>query len=334
MNRLMTTLCLALGLNSGLSAQVRLDGVPQVLPSRTEDCAEHGRQWHARIQQLEAARNTCERRDGGTVRTAGVWLPNCATRQQAYITCAPIADQICAVRQQMDASVLACHRSLAAQQRAQRDHETAAARMEQQLDTVRRTVQHFHQAREAAAELHDQGIASTVIDRLTTTPSGAADQVQSHLREAARTAGTHAPDASPELNRVGRLLDELNARAPMHEVARELSGQSQAAARARMSDALNQFDGVASQAATEGVRPPAPSPLPSDLVPSPTRRLPLPVREPEPIDEDEVDDEELQAEQASQRNRAVMTQTLRGMQQIQQQLLQLQQRQRSTTRPR
>ncbi len=158
--------------------------------------------------------------------------------------------------------------------------------------------------------------------------------MQSHLREAARTAGTHAPDASPELNRVGRLLDELNARAPMHEVAREFSGQSQAAARARMSDALDQFEGIASQAATEGVRPPAPGPLPSALVPGPTRRLPSPVREPEAIDEDEVDDEELQAEQASQRHRAVMTQTLRGMQQIQQQLLQLQQRQRSTTRPR
>jgi hypothetical protein len=232
----------------------------------------------------------------------------------------------------------ACHRSLAAQQRAQRDRETAAARLEQQFDTVRRTVQQFQQASEAAAELHDQGIAGTVIDRLTTTPSGAADQLQSHLREAARTTGTHAPDASPELNRVGRLLDELNTRAPMNEIAREFGGQSQAAARARMSDALNQFDGIASQAATQGVRPQVQGPLPSPLVQSPTRRAPAPAREPEPIDEeedkDEVDDEELQEMRASQRNRAVMTQTLRGMQQIQQQLLQLLQRQRSTTGPR
>ena len=334
MNRLMTTLCLVMGLNSASWAQVHLDGVPQVLPARTEDCTEHRRQWQDRLQQLEAARRTCDRRDGGTVRSAGVWLPHCGSRQQAYITCAPISDQICAVRQQMDASVQACHRALAAQQRAQRDRETAAARLEQQFDNVRRTVQQYHLAREVAAELHDKGIAGTVIDRLTTTPAGAAEQLKSHLREAARTAGARAPDASPELNRVGRMLDELNARTPMHEVAREFSGQSQGAARARMSDALSQFDGIASQAATEDVRPQFQGQMPSSLVPSPTRRAPTTVREPGPIDEVDVDEEELQDEQASQRNRAVMAQTLRGMQQIQQQLLQLQQRQRAAAKPR
>jgi hypothetical protein len=330
----MTTLCLMLGLNSASLAQVHLDGVPQVLPTRTEDCTEHARQWHARIQTLEAARNTCERRDGGTVRTAGVWLPNCGARQQAYITCAPISDQVCTVRKQMDASVQACHQALAAQHQARRDHETAAARLEQQLDNVRRTVQQFHQAQEAAAELHDKGIAATVIDRLTATPAAAGEQLQSHLRDAARTAGTRAPDASPELSRIGRVLDELNARASMNEVARAFSGQSQAAARARMSDALNQFEGIAGQAMAEGVRTQAQGQMPAAMVPSPTRRVPTSVREPEPIEEDEIDDQELQEERGSQRNQAVMTQTLRGLHQIQQQLLQLQQRQRAAEKPR
>lgn len=335
MLRLFATLSLTLALAATAGAQQPLDGVAPVQPTRDEDCAEHRRQWSAQLQQLEAARTTCDRRDGGTVRTGGVWLPHCGTRQQAYVSCAPISDQLCAVRQQMDASVQACYRALAGHQRAQRDRETAAAGLEQKFDTLRRTMDQFNQGRQALDDLHGNGIAATVIDRALATPPSAAEQLQSQLREAARTAGTVAPDASPELNRAGRMLDEFNARAPIHEVARAFSSHSQGAARARMGDALNQFDGAARQAAADDLQPP-PRPIPrpalahsGNRATQAARPAPRPADDDEELDNEDLDDEERQARASRRHNHAVMRQALQGMQQIQRQLQQLQSRQRS-----
>jgi hypothetical protein len=163
---------------------------------------------------------------------------------QAYVTCAPISDQLCFLAAQQQASVSSCYRQVAANRNAERDRQSTLRRIEDQR-------QQLESALQTAVEVRDKGVAQTVIDRYTRTPKEAASDLHGHIREAARTTGTIAPDSQPQLNRVGTASDAALRAMPLNPVAIEFASQSAAAARARMGDALNQLDGTVSQANVE-----------------------------------------------------------------------------------
>jgi hypothetical protein len=264
-------------------AQVQLDHVPPVQPTRNEHCEDNDRRWYERVRQVEAALHTCQRRDGGTVQPSGVWLPNCGSRTQAYVTCAPIDDQLCAVRKQQQASSQACYSALSRHRNTERMRNeimqgqaslaasTAAALMAE--------VERYRAIKSTYEELSEKGIAATVIDRYTTTPDRASDEINHYLREAARTANTRNPDASPALGSVGRISDGIYERAPFNPVAREIGSQSGAAARARMSDVLSHLDSAKRDSEERFALPPRQAPIPTVVapafvLPSPAAMLP------------------------------------------------------------
>ena len=244
MGRLLVIGLLALA-STTATAQVHLPGIaPPVNPQRDAQCAEHSEEWRVQTRRVEEARRVCERRDGGTVKTSGVWMPNCRSLAQAYVTCAPISDQLCFLAAQQQASVSSCYRQVAANRNAERDRQSTLRRIEDQR-------QQLESALQTAVEVRDKGVAQTVIDRYTRTPKEAASDLHGHIREAARTTGTIAPDSQPQLNRVGTASDAALRAMPLNPVAIEFASQSAAAARARMGDALNQLDGTVSQANVE-----------------------------------------------------------------------------------
>lgn len=232
---------------SSAYAQPRLQAVPPVQPTRSEDCDEHQRRWTDLFRQAEAERFACERRDGGTVRSSGVWLPNCGYRIQAYVTCAAQSDQVCAVSKQGAASMQSCRAALQAHREAELARANEVRRRESQMQAVRAAamaeIDRIRALQSTANDLREKGIAGTIIDNYTTTPEKAAGQVNDYMREAARTANTRNPDGSPTLNRAGEITDGIHQRAPFNPVVKEVGRQSNAASRARMGDAVSSFEG-------------------------------------------------------------------------------------------
>lgn len=211
--------------------------VPQPIdPQKYIECVDLGHAWYEKTRQLEQERAACDRRDGGTIKADGIWMPNCGYRQQAYITCAGVQDQVCQVRNVMNEAVKTCNRQVA-------ENLSRARQKQATLDRIERDVQAVQQANEAIRGVAEQGVAGYVIDRYTATPQSATSTLHDAVKEAARTTGTTAPDSQPALNRVGRVTDRLWQQTPYAPVVKEIGQQSGAAARARMGDALNEMDG-------------------------------------------------------------------------------------------
>jgi hypothetical protein len=305
------------------SAQGVVEGIaPPLNPTSDAQCRELGVRWQDRLSSLEAQNRACERRDGGTVRASGVARPHCGDRQQAYVTCAPIGDQICWTRSRRDEAVQSCYASVAAHHRLERDRASAAGRTEALANAVRSTVEQYRSGAALLADTHRDGIVPTLIDRATQTPAGAADQVASYVREAARTTGTTGADTLPALARIGQAIEWMGGRVPASPVVREIAGQSIAAARARMADALHAFGGVARRADSEfavqggSIATTAPRPAQGPGLSVAAPRAHVPARAPVPIEpvtdkEEDTDDPEL---------REAMERTLQQMQQLRQQL--------------
>lgn len=232
--------------HAAAQGQVQFDPVPPVQPTRSEHCDEQDRQWNERLKQVEAARFACERRDGGTVQPAGVWLPNCGSRQQAYVTCASFSDQLCAVRRQQEATRRACHAALSAYRNTERVRSESMQRQASLAGSTAAAgmavLERYREMKSTYVELSEKGIAATVIDKYTTTPDKASDRVNEYLREAARTANTRNPDGTPAIVRIGKISEGIYERAPFNPIAKETGRQSDAAARARMGDALDELD--------------------------------------------------------------------------------------------
>lgn len=222
-----------------------LGGVPPVVnPQSNQDCQDLSMRWYEKRKELESANRVCERRDGGTIRASGVWMPNCNARQQAYVSCASYSDQLCWVDNQQREAVATCHRDLAAHQKAVRDRETASRKLQNELEGLQK-------ARERAAVLINEGPAAALLKDYVTTPGRAAETFQDNLKDAARTTGTRHPDSQPELNRSGAASDIVHRAITPNAAIAEIGSQSAGAARARMGDAMNQLDGALNQAASE-----------------------------------------------------------------------------------
>ena len=222
-----------------------LGGVPPVLnPQSNKDCQDLSMRWYEKRKELENANRVCERRDGGTIRASGVWMPNCNARQQAYVSCASFTDQICWVDNQQREAVSTCHRDLAAHQKEVRDRETASRKLQNELEELQK-------ARERAAVLMNEGPAAALLKDYVTTPGRAAETFQDKLKDAARTTGTRHPDSQPELNRAGVATDIVHRAITPNAAIAETGSQSAGAVRARMGDAMNQLDGALNQAASE-----------------------------------------------------------------------------------
>lgn len=343
MKLMIATLTLSLIVAAGARAQMPLDGVPPVLPTRSEDCDEHHRQWTARFRQAEAARDACQRRDGIKVSNAGVWLPNCGRRTHANVACAAQSDQVCAVSTQSAASVKACRTALAKHREAERIHAEGMRKRESQAAAARAAVKaelsRINAVRSTYDELREKGIAGTVIDRYSTTPDRASGKINEYLREAARTANTQNPGRSPTLDDIGELSDGIYERMPFNPIVKEVGRQSSAAARARMGDALGRLDRAMEEAETGFALPPAQAATPSAVVPAfpaplargdrygqtqptaPTRTA-RPAAEALPGEDDESLEDDDPDTRARAANMEVMRRVIDQSQQLQQQLQQ------------
>jgi hypothetical protein len=292
-------------------------------PTHDEQCRDLGARWQDRLSSLEAQNRACERRDGGSVRASGIARPHCGDRQQAYVACAPIADQMCWTRSRRDEAVQSCYASVAAHHRLQRDRASAAGRTEALANAVRANVEQYRSGAALLADAHRDGVVPALIDRVTETPAGAAAQVDGYMKEAARTAGTTGADTTPALNRMGRAIEWMGGRVSTNPVVREIGSQSNAAARARMADALHTFGGAARRADSEfavqqreSITVPAPPAVTGIRQSVPAPRALAPARVPaatEPVadNEENADGPDL---------RGAMARTLEQMQRLQQQL--------------
>lgn len=291
-------------------------------PTHDEQCRALGARWQDRLASLEAQNRACERRDGGSVRASGVARPHCGDRQQAYVTCAPIADQMCWTRSRRDEAVQSCYASVAAHHRLQRDRASAAGRTEALANAVLANVEQYRSGAALLADAHRDGVVPTLIDRVTETPAGAAERVGGYMKEAARTAGTTGADTTPALNRMGQAIDWMGGRVSTNPVVREIGSQSNAAARARMADALHTFGGAARRADSDfavqrgAIAATAPRPVPGLGQSAPAPRVNVPARAPAPTEP--VADNEENANDPDLRD--AMARTLEQMQQLQQQL--------------
>lgn len=228
-----------LGSASGWAQQGVQPVVPPANPTAEAQCVEFRSAWYQRIRELEQSRAVCERRDGGTVRANGPWLPNCGARQQAYVTCAGISDQICWATNQMNEQGRQCSRQAAAYLSQQRQQKNQAQRAEEQ---VRRSIEAIQNARSGAAGLLDKGVTGTVMGRFVGTPEGGG--LHDAARDAARTVNAPGADSQPLLNDMGARSDELHRALVRNPLVAEPGVQSNATSRARMGDALNQLDGA------------------------------------------------------------------------------------------
>lgn len=205
---------------------------PPLNPQSQVECQTLSERWSGKRKDLENARSACERRDGGTVTFKdGPWMPNCKSRQQAFVACASLTDQICWVDAQQSESVAACYRQVSQNQNAKRDAESLAGRVE-------RRAQELRDARRSSAAIFNGVLPS---------PSDAGAKLQSNIKEAARTTAAPGADSQPALNRVGKWSDRAAAFVPSNPIAAEIGAQSSAAARARMGDALQQLEGALRQ---------------------------------------------------------------------------------------
>lgn len=259
--------CFAIAISPSAAA-VEIGGVAPVQnPQTYKDCQELGMRWYEKRKTLENANRVCERRDGGTVRAAGVWMPNCNSRQQAYVTCASISDQMCWVDNQQQEALSTCHRDLAANQKEKQNRETAAGKLDAELKELQK-------ARDNAALVIERGPAAALLQNYVTSPGRARDRFQEALVEAARTTGTRAPDSQPELNLSGAASDMLHRANTPNAAIAEVGSQSAAAARARMGDALNQLEGARSRTEAEGYGAnSSATPAPSYVRPVPSRNV-------------------------------------------------------------
>lgn len=241
-------ICVLPVLFSWATANARdLGGVPPVLnPQSYQDCQDLASRWYEKQKALENANRVCMRRDGGTIRASGIWMPNCNARQQAYVSCTSLSDQMCWVDNQQREAVSNCHRDLAANQAAARDRETAAGKLQQDLKDLQKL-------RDDTTLMISNGPAAVLLQKYAITPARAGENFQDALKEAARTTGTRAPDSRPELNRTGAASDALYRAITPNGAIAEIGSQSAAASRARFGDALNQLDGALNQAALEGM---------------------------------------------------------------------------------
>lgn len=229
-----------------------LQGVDSPLnPTHEQDCTELSQRWSEKRQGLEKERVSCERRDGGTVNANGPFMPNCGTRQQAYVQCAPVSDQICWVNKAQTASVALC--------RAQVQAHAEASRTDNVASGVRNHIQELQRARENFRRFSEDP-AGYSVERFLATPESARSRFQEALNEAARTTGLPGADSQPILNNVGEASERARAAVPLHPIAQEVGSQATAAARARMADALDQFDKAAASSPSWSTSPASEAP--------------------------------------------------------------------------
>lgn len=211
---------------AGLSqAQIQLHGVAEpVAPQSKQECSAMQAQWSENEKKLNSARDACERKDGGTIFAAGIWMPNCKSRQQAYITCTSISDQICSVRNRMAAAYEKCVAKVDAYLDAERARKLSLDRIQQDLKIAAKVGN-------TAAEIAKNGPVSFIANRTSDA-----------VKEAARTGGTSAPDSQRLLNEVGKATNDAMNSVPRNRVVAEIADQSMAASRARMGDALDQLN--------------------------------------------------------------------------------------------
>jgi len=302
----MRSLICAVGLLCCWTAKaVEQTGVPPVAnPQTAKECQDLSDRWYEKRKGLEEASRVCERRDGGSVRAAGVYMPNCNARQQAYVTCASITDRLCWVDNRRQEAVSTCHRDLAANQRAAQDRSTAAAKLNSEM-------QKLSEARANSELLFNSGPAAVLLQNYVTTPQRAGERFNEAMKEAARTTGTRAPDSQPELNRSGTMSDALHRAVTPSPAVAEIGSQSGGAARARMGDALNMLDGVQSHAASEGIdtgisRPLTPRSIPQVVQSTPTAR----------ISQDDDEESTAAASQRAATNLELMRQLNQSMQSV------------------
>jgi hypothetical protein len=211
--------------------------VPPVTPTKYQDCLDLSERWMEKAEQVRAAESVCERRDDGKVSYKGIRKPACNALQHVYLKCASLSNQLCAVRAQKDEAVSQCNRAYSAYQRAEQDKKSLASRLERQIGEL-------NSARDAMSGIADKGPTGYLVDRMTETPQGAAARFNDAMKEAARTTGAPGADSQPAITRAGEVSDRAFRLVPGNPVAIEIGSQSAAAARARMADALSQFDGV------------------------------------------------------------------------------------------
>ena len=262
------------------NAQVALSGVmtPNA-PKSGKECIELSARWYEKVKQLERANNVCSEKDGGTIKASGVWMPNCGRLQQAYITCAPVMDQLCSVRNKQSDAMRVCTEKVSAYQTAERERLTLAQRLQSQADELKRVSN-------AARAIAGEGPAAYLTQQYTATPEEAARRVHGIVKESARTAGTTNPDSQPMLNRVGEVSDRAYRDLSRNQAITEIGSQSAAHARARAGDALNQMDAMKQSEVQAGVTP-ASRPASVTQVYSAPARLPTAESEDEEEDEEE-----------------------------------------------
>ena len=231
----------------GSASSVAQQGNPSVLnPTTNEDCQRLSREWQARTRNLELANTACERRAGPPSSIGkGVWLPNCQRLQQIYITCGSEADQVCAAREQRNEAFATCGRQVSASQKSEQDKGSRTARIEREAQGLKSAI-------DTMTGVGEKGPTGYLVDRYLATPETASSRFHDAVKEAARTTGTSGADSEPTLNRVGEASDKAFRTAPLNPIATEVGSQSAAAARARMGDALNQFNGALNQFSPTG----------------------------------------------------------------------------------
>lgn len=92
-------------------SQTGLSGVAAPAnPQSQAECQDLASRWYEKRKQVQMEVRSCYRRDGGTVSfQGGPWMPNCGTRQQAYLKCAALDDQLCWIDKQSSQSAQECN---------------------------------------------------------------------------------------------------------------------------------------------------------------------------------------------------------------------------------
>lgn len=208
-----------------------------------DECEAMDAAWSSRVSRLSSANLECEvgegrSRSGPSISAKGVRLPNCGYRQQAYMSCANLQDQLCRASKDRIESTRQCYSALSANQKRRSEEETARAKLQRKIDETK-------SAQKAYKDLLEKGPYNTMLDRMGEgSATSASKRFNSATKEATRSAGSPGADSQPELNRVGEVSDGVFRLVPGNQAIAELGSQSAATARARMADALNQLDGA------------------------------------------------------------------------------------------
>lgn len=263
-----------------LADQSMLPAAP-VAPKSNEDCRQYSRAILSFSRAMSDQLRACERRDGGSTSAKGVPTPNCKWQptQQAYVSCASLQDSVCARDNQLEAELELCYRKVAAATSV----ESSSNRTTAIRDQVQRDLSAYRRAKAFAESALEKGVVGAIVDHSTSVGASPGSRLRGYVQNAARTANAPFADSQPDLELTRSALDAVAGLVDpvdRNPLAKEIARQSDAAARARIADALNALDGTYRRAEDEAATLPAAS----------AQSATLSTLNPDGADEERIDD--------------------------------------------